>query len=169
MVESRNRLQHPILSLWPIGIFEEYVGKRIQTFFLTGKAVDDIDSALVHDGSILALSAACLDSLGQPSGEGAIMRGCVARFPIERKIEVRHLIKGGWGSTVQSPDPGNGPFLLKRGVWIERKNFQEFVEGLPSQFWSACIEIRLEGEKLGRNELIHGVWDEKVLLRIEEA
>jgi hypothetical protein len=65
--------------------------------------------------------------------------------------------------------PEMGPFLLKRGVWIERKNFQEFVEGLPSQFWSACIEIRLEGEKLGRNELIHAVWGEKVLLRIEEA
>jgi hypothetical protein len=54
---------------------DEYVGKRIQTFFLNGKAVDDIDSALVRDGSILALSAALPGLLGATLRKGSYYAG----------------------------------------------------------------------------------------------
>jgi hypothetical protein len=149
---------------------EEYVGKRIQTFFLNGKAVDDIDSALMHDGSILALSAALPGLLGATLRRGSYYAGMrsTISYREENRTETSHQ---GWVGIklFNLLIPEMGPFLLKRGVWIERKDFQEFVEGLPSQFWSGCIEIRLNGEKLGQSELIHAVWGEKVLVRIEEA
>jgi hypothetical protein len=65
--------------------------------------------------------------------------------------------------------PEMAPFLLKRGVWIERKVFQELIEKLPSRFWSGCIEFRLNGEKLGQSQLMHSVRGDKVLVRIEEG
>jgi hypothetical protein len=149
---------------------EEYVGKRIQTFFLNGKAVDDIDSALIHDGSILALSAALPGLLGATLRRGSYYAGMrsTISYREENRSEASHQ---GWVGIklFNLLIPEMAPFLLKRGVWIDKKDFQEFTEGLPSQFWSGCIEIRLDGEKLGQSELIHAVWGGKVLVRIEEA
>ena len=153
-----------------LGFSGEYVGKRIQTFFLNGKAVDDIDSALIHDGSILALSAALPGLLGATLRRGSYYAGMrsTISYREENRSEASH--QGLVGIKVFNLlIPEMGPFLLKRGVWIDRKDFQAFVEGLPSQFWSGSIEIRLDGEKLGQSELIHAVWSEKVLVRIEEA
>jgi hypothetical protein len=149
---------------------DEYVDKRIQTFFMNGKAVDDIDSALVHDGSVLALSAALPGLLGATLRRGSYYAGMRATISYreENRSETSHQ---GWVGIklFNLLIPEMGPFLLKKGVWIERKDFQEFVEGLPSQFWRGCTEIRLKGEKLGQSEVIHAAWGEKVLVRIEEA
>ena len=65
--------------------------------------------------------------------------------------------------------PEMAPFLLKRGVWIERKDFHELIEKLPSRFWSGCVEFRFDGEKSGQSELLHSAWGEKVFVRIEEG
>jgi len=149
---------------------EEYVGKRIQTFFLGGKAVDDIDSALVHDGSVLALSAALPGLLGATLRRGsyyAEMRSTIS-YKEENQGEISHQ---GWVGIklFNLLIPEMAPFLLKGGVWIERKDFHELIEKLPSRFWSGCVESRLNGEKSGQNELLHAVSGERVFVRIEEA
>src|SRR5512136_2874718 len=41
-----------------LGISPEYIAERIQSIFLEGRPVDDLDSAMIHDGSHLSLSAA---------------------------------------------------------------------------------------------------------------
>src|SRR5512136_62125 len=40
------------------GLSPEYLEKRIQTIFLNGDAVDDVEKAVVEDGTTLSLSAA---------------------------------------------------------------------------------------------------------------
>ena len=50
------------------GVAPEYLEKRIQTIFLDGKPVDDVDTAIVEDGATLSLSAAL------PGLVGAVMR-----------------------------------------------------------------------------------------------
>ena len=51
-----------------LGIAEDYLENRVQTLFLNGKPVDDVDAMKVSDGSILALSAA------MPGLAGATLR-----------------------------------------------------------------------------------------------
>jgi hypothetical protein len=51
-----------------LGIDAEYVEQRIQTVFLNGKAVDDIETAVVREGAVLALSGA------MPGLAGATLR-----------------------------------------------------------------------------------------------
>ena len=51
-----------------LGIAEAYLEKRVQTLFLNGKPVDDVDTKKVSDGSTLALSAA------MPGLAGATLR-----------------------------------------------------------------------------------------------
>ena len=51
-----------------LGLANEYLDERIQTLFLDARPVDDVDTAVVRDGSTLALSAA------MPGLVGATMR-----------------------------------------------------------------------------------------------
>ncbi len=46
------------LLLQHLGISPEYAESRIQTIFLDGKAVDNLEKALIRNGSTLALSGA---------------------------------------------------------------------------------------------------------------
>ncbi len=47
-----------------LGLPEDYLDQRIQTLFLDAKPVDNVDTALIRDGSTLALSAAMPGVLG---------------------------------------------------------------------------------------------------------
>src|SRR5512137_27882 len=51
-----------------LGLTDEYIETRIQTVFLDGKPVDDINGALIRDGSTLALAPA------MPGLMGAMLR-----------------------------------------------------------------------------------------------
>lgn len=61
-----------------LGVEPEYVRTRITTVFLDGSVVDDMDTARLHEGSILALSAAMPGLVGATMRKGgyyAAMRG----------------------------------------------------------------------------------------------
>lgn len=47
-----------------LGLPETYLDQRIQTLFLDARPVDNVDTAVIQDGSILALSAAMPGLLG---------------------------------------------------------------------------------------------------------
>jgi hypothetical protein len=61
-----------------LGLSPEYLEERIQTIFLDGRPVDDVNSAIIEDGSTLALSAAMPGLAGATLRKGgyyAPMRG----------------------------------------------------------------------------------------------
>ncbi|OQX15922.1 MAG: hypothetical protein BWK80_40550 [Desulfobacteraceae bacterium IS3] len=63
-----------LCEVWEIP--QDYVTNRISTIFLDGKPVDDLEAAMIRDGSVLSLSAA------MPGLVGAVMRrgGSLASF-----------------------------------------------------------------------------------------
>ena len=153
-----------------LGFSEEYVGKRIQTFFLNGKAVDDIDSALIHDGSILALSAALPGLLGATLRRGSYYAGMRSSISYREESQGEAPHYGMVGIKLFNLlIPEMGPFLLKRGVSIPRKEIQEFFEKVPSRFWAGCVGFKLNGEQIAQSELIRAAWGKSVFVRIEEA
>ena len=56
-----------------LGIPPEYVEKDVRTIFLDRKPVDDMDSAVVHDGARLALAAALPGLCGITMGRGTLV------------------------------------------------------------------------------------------------
>jgi hypothetical protein len=63
-----------------LGVDAEYVRRRITTVFLDGSVVDDMDTARLHAGSFLALSAAMPGLVGATMRKGgyyAAMRGAI--------------------------------------------------------------------------------------------
>src|SRR3989304_1732354 len=55
-----------------VGLSPEYIAEKIQTVFLDGRPVDDLDSAIIKDGARLALSAAMPGLVGATMRRGGI-------------------------------------------------------------------------------------------------
>ncbi len=127
------------------GLTPEYVVERISTIFLDGKPVDDIESAIIKDGSRLALSAA------MPGLVGATMRreGVYASLRSSITYEEKH-------SNYQSKEgtvtiklfnllmEELGPIFLKRGIFVTFPAMATFLTKQPDNFWKACKEILLD-------------------------
>ena len=132
----------------------QYLEKRVQTVFLNGRAVDDLDSTNVHDGSVLTLSAAMLGVLGATLRVGS-------RYAAMRSEISHHLDEG-------RPETGRGfvllklfnllirelgPGLLRNGVWINGERLKDFFEDLPEFFWKNCTGAEVDGRPATRKEL----------------
>jgi hypothetical protein len=115
-----------------LGLTDEYIETRIQTVFLDGKPVDDIDTALLRDGATLALAPAMPGLMGAmlrrggyyaPMRSGITHRGdAVPHGIVEGSITVKLF-----GMALREL----GPQLLMRGVGVDAGDLAKVVSGLP--------------------------------------
>jgi hypothetical protein len=125
--------------------------ERIQSIFLNGRPVDDIDSAVVRDGSILAVSAA------MPGLVGATLRRGGAYSSFRNTITYRE--------TEGQYVPGEGfvhvkifnllmdtlgPGLLRKGIFEKSSKLIIFLKGQSGDFWQGCRQVLLNGKPLNR-------------------
>ncbi|MFO7707160.1 MAG: hypothetical protein R6V84_03230 [Desulfobacterales bacterium] len=128
------------------GIPPAYLNERVQTVFLDGKAIDDLHSAEVKDGSSLALSAA------MPGLAGAVLRRGGAYAAMRRQIS--HDSRG-----VAAADSAVrvrvklfnlvarelGPEFFKRGIQVPAAEVREFLDRLGTGLSSICRGARWQG------------------------
>jgi len=147
----------------------EFVEDKIQTIFLDGKPVDDLDTAYVKDGCSLALSAA------MPGLVGATMRR--RGYYASLRAQISH------GSEAENPSSTAegyvtlklfnlvteflGKTLLQNGVLVKRKNLEDFMSR-----WShpglENIGATRDGKPLDWNTfLATSSADDLVLLRLK--
>ncbi len=140
-----------------LGLSGEYIETRIQTVFLDGKPVDDIERALLGEGTTLALAPA------MPGLMGAMLRRGGYYAPMRSGITHRDDV-----SPQQATGKGLitlklfgtalrelGPGILARGIGVDGEALAQLLEGLPEE----C-----RGE-LGGAAAIRG--GKTVLLRVE--
>ncbi len=133
-IETDDGLSLSSLLRDRIGISPE-LEKRIGTLFLNGKPVDDMDTAIVRDGAVLALSSA------MPGLVGAAMRRSGALASLRSGIS-RHDKED---AQIKSDTPGKaavliklfntmikdaGPPLLRYGFYAEAKDLSRILEDL---------------------------------------
>jgi hypothetical protein len=133
-------------------ITPEYVEKRIQTIFLDGKAVDDLEKTVVRDGSTLALSAAMPGLVGatlRRGGAFASLRQAITFSeggnPIPQK-EGRIVLK-----LFNLLVPELGPRLLAKGICLNGGDLNRFLGGLKKDFWEECREVVKNGQNIIRH------------------
>jgi hypothetical protein len=154
-----------------LGLSPGYLETRIQTVFLDGKAVDDLDSALVKDGSILALSAAMPGLLGATLRRGsyyAAMRGEISYHggdgTLQRGegtvyVKLFNLLVGEVGSV-----------LLSKGIRIPGTEIGEFLDQRPPRFWDACVKAAYEGREMAPKALLRMKWSpEPLILKVSQV
>jgi hypothetical protein len=129
------------------GIDLDYLAGRITTIFLNGKTVDDTATAVLHDGSVLALSGAMPGLVGATlrtgsfyaamrgsqtyvaEGEGSgLMPGCI-------KIKLFNLL-------LQEL----GPHLLQHGILLSGPQLQSLFSAKNASL--LLKDCRIEGEKI---------------------
>jgi hypothetical protein len=77
-----------------IGIPRDYLDDRIQTLFLNAKAVDNVDTARVTDGAVIALSAAMPGLVGATLRKGGTFSGLRAAISQGEASEAGELTLG---------------------------------------------------------------------------
>ena len=70
-----------------LGVRADYVDQRIQTIFLDGKTVDDVDTAMIRQDSTLALSAALPGLAGSMSSAFLVARGVIGGSTFDRLMD----------------------------------------------------------------------------------
>jgi hypothetical protein len=138
-----------------LGFCTDYLAERIQTIFLNGKAVDDVEHAIVHDGATLALSAAMPGVVGatmRRQGRYAAMRRAISHRPAEPPTAPRqgritlklfNLLAG-----------EKGPAFLSQGVTVQGRDLRALLQRQGAAFWSDCRECRLNGRPVSPQQLL---------------
>lgn len=149
-------------------IEEEYLDKRIQTLFLNGKAVDDVERVYLQDNATLALSAAMPGLVGatfRKGGTFAPMRNTISYDAgISIKGEGEAWIKLKLFNVVLKE---LGPNFLANGVWIHNNKFNGFLARYLTEIKEACSLFQLDGENVDIFILENLNWkNSKVFLQI---
>ena len=131
-----------------LGIHEDYLTKRIQTIFLNAKVVDDVKSAIVNEGSILALSGAMPGLAGAILRSGGIYAGMRSQISHD-KNKLPSQSKNGqitlklWNLVVKEL----GPTFLERGIWIQPDEMRSFIERHWEALKTGCNTVELDGKQ----------------------
>ncbi len=133
--------------------------KRIQSVILDGKPVDDIEAAVIKDGSVLALSAAMPGLVGatlRRGGTYSSFRSAITYHETQEEcVKGEGLVQIKVFNLLMAE---LGPGLLQRGVVIRSEDFILFATGQSQDFWRGCRRITLDGKPLVSGELPDSAW-----------
>ena len=145
------------------GVSPEYLETRVQTVFLNGKPVDDLESAEIPAGATLALSAAL------PGLVGATLRRRGYYAPMRSDITYRkeEAPKARGEGMVRIKlfnllGPELAPTFLAKGIRLSSSRLQEFLSQLPEEFWTQCQAIQIDGAAITATALRRRIWPDDV-------
>jgi hypothetical protein len=137
------------------------VENRISTVFLNGMPVDDLDTTIPHDGSVLALSAAMPGLAGAILRRGGHLRTMRHQLPKDKEppkasqstgyviIKLFNLILRELG-----------PRLLEQGVRVPLRNVVSFLRTLPRGVWDRCQVVTPDQRVTTIRHLMETEWDD---------
>jgi hypothetical protein len=147
----------------------EYLDERIQTIFLNSKAVDDVDSTIVENGSTLALSGPMPGLAGATLRRGGLFSGMRSQISYDKSLSNAQKSTGKiYLKLFNLVVKELGPTFLQKGVWIPGKRLKQFtlenLDNLQTNFTS----VQLDGKAFEISELAKmDVNDKMVLLQIK--
>ena len=128
-----------------LGLDPDYVKNRIQTAFLNGKPVDDFDTAVAGEGSVLTLSGALPGLAGATLRKGGFFSPMRASLSYSGEPGERGEKEG--FITVRIFNillPELAPVLVARGIFFSKKDFASFLRELGPKDGTDCLR---SGEK----------------------
>jgi len=120
--------------------------EKIQSIFLDGSPVDDLDSAKVRDGSRLALSAAMPGLVGATLRRGGVyssFRSTISHKESEAPCEAGDGLVELKIFNLLMDDLGPG--VLRKSVLVKSSDLRDFLAALPPEFSGECSSSILDG------------------------
>ncbi len=137
-----------------LGLSQEFLDERVSTIFLDGRCVDDLTSAVIRNGSVVALSS------GLPGLAGATLRRA-GPYASMREAISHHV-----GKEVTAQGQGEitvklfnllmvflGPVFLGRGIEVEGRIFGLFLRSAGSSLVKLVKQVYLNGQDTGPDVL----------------
>ena len=128
------------------GFSRKYLAEKVQTVFLDGSPIDDLDCTIVECSSVIALSGA------MPGLAGAIFRKGSPISALRSKTSVimsphctedaMHTV---WLKLFNTVANKMGPRLLHDGILLERSALEEFLSNRRESLEGALLEAELDG------------------------
>jgi len=137
-----------------LGLDPGYLDNRINTIFLDGQPVDNVDKAVIKEGSVLALSAAMPGFVGAALRKGgyyAGMRGSITHP--EETADAQGNIGMFTLKLFNQTCEELGPDLLARGVLVRESDLGEFLAAKPEAFRQDLKEILINGKQSSVDDL----------------
>jgi hypothetical protein len=150
-----------------IGISEDYLETRIQTIFLNGKAIDDVDVPVVLDGSILSLSAAMPGLAGttlRRGGHLAAMRSQISHYQAEATAKDQKGLVMLKLFNLTTRDLG--PFFLAQGIWISGTDFEQVLSSYGQELQRGCRLAKLNDQDVTAQKLWDLDWKNKAIFLV---
>ncbi len=155
MAEVPSGLTIKSLLCGNFNVEEDYLEGRIQTIFLDGKPVDDVDKALVDHGSVLALSAAMPGLVGSTfrrDGVLAAFRSSITHQQGERGPN-GHEGVAVWIKLFNLLVNEMGPQFLKSGIIVKREDIRSVLEDRSHTLAPVTRSVELDGKKISYEQL----------------
>ena len=154
------------------GVDGQYLDERVQSLFLDGKAMDEVHTPVLRDGSVLSLSAALPGLAGavlRKGGYYAAMRG--QSPPVG---EASAGVVGGVGKVeirlFNFTAREIGPLFLKRGILVRRDDLRFVLSGAVERLRKAGVTAMLDGQAVPVDELLQSSPDNSdIWLRVIAA
>lgn len=142
-----------------LGVSSKYVDERINTIFLNGSPVDDVDTAVVAEGSTLGLSAALPGFVGAALRKGGFysrMRMEITHSGTERPREVAEgfFVLKLYNMVLHEL----GPFFLDAGFWMRADDLVGFLSARPERFWERFNKGEIDGRKVDSRSIQDQAW-----------
>jgi len=148
-----------------LGLDPRYLEERVQTVFLDHKPVDDLDSAILQKGSVLALSAAMPGLAGatlRKGGRFAVLRRQIScglqddcRSAEKTQVTVKYF-------NMIARELGKAQF--EKGVRLKGSYLNGFFNKHIETLKPNISSIRLDGREIDSSALSGIVWDKEVFL-----
>jgi len=152
-----------------LGLSADYLEQRLQTIFLDGKAVDDIETTEVQEGATLALSAA------MPGLAGATLRRGSAYAAMRNQITHQ---KGTCGESTKDGTiclklfnlvaADIGQLFLEKGVLITGKYLRDLFRSASDKIISGVRSGEVDGVRMSTDQIVNMDWEQtRVFLKLE--
>jgi hypothetical protein len=138
---------------------QDYLRQRINTIFLDGKPVDDVDTAVIRNSSVLALSAAMPGFVGAAFRKGgfyAAMRRNISHvedFSPNTADEGYFCLK-----LYNLVAPELAALFLNPGILVESDALQHFLENRSEKFWSGCLKCMVNDREVDLDNFRKREW-----------
>ncbi len=139
------------------GFSRKYLEEKVQTVFLDGSALDDLDSQIVKGSSVIALSAA------MPGLAGAIFRKGSPVSALRSKTSPRMSPNCGKDAMLtlrlklfNTIAKEMGPGLLHSGILLKRSDLEDFLLSRRELLEESVLEAELDGSPVSLANLLGG-------------
>jgi hypothetical protein len=171
LVETRLGCTVKTMLLDRMGLSPAYLEKRVQSVFLDGKVIDDLDSSVVKEGCTLALSAALPGFVGAAFRRGgyyaAMRSGTTSKREAHQQEDLTGVLTLKLFNLVADE---LGEAFFERGILVHGRQLDAFLKNKPADFLEGLEKVELNGQPVESAGLkTAGRFSQWPLVRLEVA